>query len=149
MWRRRLIWACVGVGVILGGAWTITFLRELGRNGEHLPPIDRNDPFAVGLRDAHIDLNSAVGWDDWRPRHIRDTAPRLRALAQRFPNAESPLIDAATHIERALQDNDRYQAVIAHRAVAGLESLYRQQKRARVSPSSPGVPVKDVHGREP
>ena len=125
---RRVVWAALTVGVVIGVGYSFSVVRDFDRRDAHLPPIDEDDEFAVGLRRAHKDLNSAVGWDDWRPTYLRKTAPRLRKLADEYPNAASPLIDAALHIERALKENDRYAAVVAHRAVAGLETIHRQQK---------------------
>lgn len=129
-WRRAL-WAVVAGAVLASAVLSFLFFTNLTRPVEHLPPIDPNDEFAVELREAHKELNSAVGWDDWRPRYIQGTAERLRRLASKYPNAQSPLLDAALHIETALKDGERRHAVIAHRAVSGLESLHRKARANR------------------
>ena len=145
MGRRRIVWAALTVGVLIGIGYSVSVLRDFDRRDAHLPAIDENDEFAVGLRRAHKDLNSAVGWDDWRPTYLRKTAPRLRKLAAKYPNAASPLTDAAVHIERALKENDRRAAVVAHRAVAGLEALHRQNTSRRTD--SPQEAGGHGHGR--
>lgn len=89
----------------------------------------RRHPLVIGLHAVHDDLNAAVGYDDWEPRHLEGTADELRALAVRYDNAGVILEDAAVQVERALAGNDRWSAVVAHRIVDGLEARVRAELR--------------------
>lgn len=94
-------------------------------------PIDESDPLAVGVRAAHFDLNDAVGYDRWEPAELEGTAESLRSLAGRSSSAEPRLLEAADLVERAIAEDEREDAVIAHRVVEGLERLIAEGADAR------------------
>ena len=87
-----------------------------------------DDPLLAEVAAAHRDLNSAVGWDSWRPRALEKTAATLdRAVTL---SDEAPeMIDAAARVREALAHDDRDAAVAAHRIVAGFELNVREARR--------------------
>jgi hypothetical protein len=85
------------------------------------------DPLLAEVAAVHRDLNSAVGWDAWRPRALSPTGDRLaRAIA--LSEGAPEMVDAAAYVRDAIDDDDRAAAVVAHRIVAGFERNVRQAR---------------------
>lgn len=85
------------------------------------------DPLLAEVAAVHRDLNSAVGWDAWRPRALSSTSDRLtRAIA--LSEGAPEMVDAAAYVRDAIDDDDRAAAVVAHRIVAGFERNVRQAR---------------------
>jgi hypothetical protein len=122
--ERATTAAIAVLGLLFGLLVTLTTIPQL-----ELLDWTRNHPLVVGLHSAHDDLNAAVGYERWDPRHLVHTAERLRALAVRYDNAGLVLEDAASQIEHAVAAGDRSDAVLAHRIVDGLERRVRDELR--------------------
>lgn len=136
--RRLLVVTVLLLAVALSGALTTAWMRGAfdGRAG-HYPATDPDDPVARGVRDAHDALNSAVGWDEWRPEHLRGLPERLAALARRYGDdtrsaARSQLLEAAAAIREALRADERVDAVFAHRLIEQLERRLAADYRRRI-----------------
>lgn len=89
------------------------------------------------MRDAHVRLNAAVGWGDWRPSHLQGLSASLRRLAATYGDdtrsaARSQLLEAAYAVERARRRDDRGEAVFAHRLIEGLESRFAEDYEERL-----------------
>lgn len=130
------------LAVALPGALTTAWLRGAlgGDRMGHFPATDPDDPVARGVRDAHVRLNAAVGWREWRPAHLRGLATELRVLARRYGDdtrnaARSQLLEAAAAVDRARRANDREEAVFAHRLIEGLEHRLARDWRDRMRSS--------------
>lgn len=101
----------------------------LGLGGLATRPLSpaEQDPLLAEVAAVHRDLNSAVGWDAWRPRALSSTEERL-ARAVALSDGAPELVDAAAYVRDAIQSNDRSAAVVAHRIVAGFELNVREAR---------------------
>ena len=132
IWSVLLGAALVGVMAGLSILW---LSGSFGGREAHYPSTDLDDPVAVAVRDAHVRLNSAVGWDEWRPDHLKGLSRELReAAALREPGPDplrSVLLEAADAVDHALADDDRDEARFAHRLVEDAEYRLAADHRAR------------------
>lgn len=126
------------LAVTVSGALTTAWLRGAfdGRIG-HYPETDPEDPVATGVRKAHRRLNAAVGWNDWRPQHLRGVASDMRTLARVYGDdtrspVRSQLLEAAAAVERSQRRDEREEAVFAHRMVEQLEHLLAADYQRRI-----------------
>lgn len=136
--RKLAVATVLLLAVVVPGALTVAWVRGAfdGRAG-HYPATDPDDPVARGVREAHVALNGAVGWDEWRPEHLRGLARRLTALAARYGDdgrsaARSQLLEAAAAIEDAVRDGERAEAVFAHRLIEQLEHRLAADYQRRI-----------------
>ena len=87
----------------------------------HKPILD-DDAYRETLREVHIQLNNAVGWEQTNLDALDGSAELLEGLRGQDPELDGLLGMAIQLVRWAHEDGDRDAAVSAHRLVAEMEN---------------------------